>query len=296
MNKNVILIALTLSFLAPLPAAETVRRFMPSELRTGMTGAGAEFVPARTLPGTPFDCVKIANPSGQPLQTPVLTVEKPPLTQRVYAISGLIRYQGVEGRGFLEMWSHFAGGKYFSRTLAETGPMSYFSGDTEWRPIVVPFFSGAGSGAPEKIVLNLVLPARGTVFLGELDLRQYKPTENPLAVVWPGAWWGDTTGGWIGGLAGLLFGLAGAVTGWLTARGRARRTVMVLLYGMLSVGLIGLLLGGLAIAKSQPYAVYYPLGLVGFLLTVIPLAIIRPVKKRYQALELQRMASMDLGG
>ena len=60
------------------------------------------------------------------------------------------------------------------------------------------------------------------------------------------------------------------------------------------MSLLALAAGVAAWSASQPYAVYYPLLLVGLLGTVIPLGLRPSLKRRYQDLELRRMQAMDL--
>ena len=54
----------------------------------------------------------------------VLTILQPKITTDFYAVTGEVRYDNVEGDGFLEMWNHFGEtAAYFSRTLGITGPL-----------------------------------------------------------------------------------------------------------------------------------------------------------------------------
>ena len=51
-------------------------------------------------------------------------MEAPAVTGDSYAITGKVAYEGVEGDGYLEMWSVFPdGSRYFSRTLDDAGPL-----------------------------------------------------------------------------------------------------------------------------------------------------------------------------
>src|SRR5262245_39901377 len=48
----------------------------------------------------------------------LLTIERPKITSARYALRGRVRYEGVEGEGYLEMWNQFPnGGRFFSRSL-----------------------------------------------------------------------------------------------------------------------------------------------------------------------------------
>lgn len=110
-----------------------------------------------------------------------------------------------------------------------------------------------------------------------------------------GAWWSDEAAGLVGGSAGGVLGLCGAMIGVFTSCGVGRRIVLGILYGMLGVGVFCLIGGALALAKSQPYAVFYPLLLIGVLETAMPIYFIPLTKRRFQEMELRRMSAMDAG-
>ena len=68
------------------------------------------------------------------------------------------------------MWNFFpGGGQYFSRTLADQGPMMKLAGTSGWREFVLPFDATAPP-APTRLVVNVVLQGRGSVYLGPLEL------------------------------------------------------------------------------------------------------------------------------
>src|SRR5207245_437754 len=102
----------------------------------------------------------------------------------------------VEGSGYLEMWSRFPQGRFFSRTLEASGPLGSLRGSSDWRPFVLPFFNGPGGAPPQELTVGVVLPGRGTVAVGPLRLVQFADDENPLAA--GGAWWGGRAGGLVG--------------------------------------------------------------------------------------------------
>ena len=237
---------------------------------------------------------QVEGPNGPPATQTVLTIENPGIDSSLYALRGQIRHQGVEGQAYLEMWSQFPGKqRYFSRTLAGAGPMSGVSGDSAWRAIVVPFANEPGGPPPERIELNVVLPAAGQVWLGSFELVQFAPGEDPLAAA-SNAWFDPTTGGLVGGLVGSALGLLGGLIGLLLWLGRSRGLAMGLLVGMLLVGVAALGVGLAAVLSGQPYAVFYPfllLGGLGLVLAGLGLAVGR---RRYQSLELARMQARDM--
>lgn len=219
----------------------------------------------------------------------VAIIEAPAIKGQRYAVTGQVRYQGVEGAGYLEMWSHFPdGGQYFSRTLADVGSMMQLKGSSGWRQFTLPF-DATGAPAPTRLVVNVVLPGRGVVYLGPLQLVDDLPGADGAA----GSL--DRAVGLIGGVAGGLVGCLGALIGVLASRGRAKRFVTIALVSLAIGGTLAFAAGVVALSRSQPYAVYYPLLLIGFLATVIPLGLRPSIRRRYEEIELRRMRAHDLG-
>ena len=108
-------------------------------------------------------------------------------------------------------------------------------------------------------------------------------------------WWSERDAGLIGGIYGVTVGLLGGLIGILAGFGKARRFVLTLRASLLGLGVISLITGVIALAIGQPYAVYYPLLLVGIVLTAV-LGSTWPILRRgYEQRELQRMAAMDAG-
>ena len=246
-------------------------------------------------PGRAYDRLKVENPTAQPLTVTVLTIDAPPITWAKYAVAGFVRHQGVEGKAYLEMWSHFPGGKTsFSRTLAEAGPMRHLEGTADWRPFTLPFTTKDGAAPPEKLVVNVVLPGRGTVVLSGLRLAEYRPDEDPLAAAMrSGAWWGGRMAGLIGGGLGTLIGCLGGLVGLLAGRGKARRFVLAAMSGLIVLGVVVTGVGIAAVAMGQPYAVYYPLLLAGGLSAILPAAMFPTIRKRYAERELRKIQAAD---
>jgi len=157
------------------------------------------------LSGRVIDGTVEVTSSGTGGTFPLVAIDEPAIAGDGYALTGRVRYQGVAGVGFLEMWSVFPdGGRYFSRTLANDGPQARISGDSGWRDFELPFFL-EGSERPVRLELDLVLPGTGRVWVGPLELTSPGATSS--------AWWSDRTGGLIGGIAGSLIGITGAIVG-----------------------------------------------------------------------------------
>jgi hypothetical protein len=123
--------------------------------------------------GTACSAVRIeATGAAQPI--PLLRIEKPPIDRKRWAIEGRIRYEGVASPGYLELWNFFGdGSRYFSRTLAESGPMAQIAGDSDWRAILLPFDATQATAPLVQLEVNAVLPGGGRVDIEPLRLIQY---------------------------------------------------------------------------------------------------------------------------
>jgi hypothetical protein len=229
--------------------------------------------------------------AGQPTTVTVLSVTKPAISMRRYALSGRVKYEAVEGQAYLEMWSHFADrGRFFSRTLG-AGSMQPLSGSSGWREFSLPFLiTDEGFPPPEELVLNVVLPGKGSVEVGKVVLRQFGENEDPTQL--PGQWWDTSTAGLLGGVAGSFIGCLGALIGILSSRGRARRLVLSLMRLLIVLGTMALSLGLYAFAVSQPYVVYYPLLLLGFLTVALSGGLYRQISARYVTRERTKMQTV----
>lgn len=220
------------------------------------------------------------------------TIAHPSVTTPGYALVGMVRYQGVEGQGYIEMWSVFPDGqRFFTRTLAPEGALGAIHGESSWRPFALPFHLHDSDGVPSSLEVNVVLPGRGTVWLGPLRLER---TPSP-AVATAGEWWSQRSGALGGVVLGSLLGLVGALIGGLGGTGRARAFVVSLLTGMVWVGGALALAGAFAVWSSQPRHVWYPLLMLGGVAVLVG-SVVRPaVRRRFAADELRRMAARDVG-
>jgi len=285
---------LLLLLVRSIPAAwagESLRSFDWESLRHEINITAGEVLPGDS--GKVKSMLKVNNSGSTPATITILTIENPQITAPIYALEGLVRYQGVEGNGYLELWNHFPGGaRYYTRTAAKSGPMQYLSGSSKWRRFVLPFYQPNGGEHPRMLELNIVLPGRGTVWIGPLRLMQYAANEDPLAVT--GRWWNDRTGGIMGILLGVTCGLLAALGGILAGKGKAQSLVMVIFRTELALGILMLALGIAARLYSQPYSIWYPMLLVGGILTVVTLVLLPVVARQYQNLELRKMKAMDV--
>ena len=206
-----------------------------------------------------------------------------------YGFTGIVGYEGVEGDAYLEMWSEFPdGSRYFSRTLDARGPTAKLSGTAGARAFALPFFLSAGDVRPVRLEVNVVVPAAGRVVVRELRFA----TGAELSAT-PGAWWSAQTAGWIGAVAGSAVGLFGALIGTLASLGRGRRFVIGGLFALAGVGLVLGVIGLVALASGQPYAVWYPLLLLGVLDPVVALALLPSARRRFDAIAPSGAQTLD---
>jgi hypothetical protein len=139
--------------------------------------------------------------------------------------------------------------------------------------------STAGSKAASKQD-RMAMPPKGP------EMANPQPKEG---------WWSDRDAGWIGGIGGSAIGLMGAVIGLFAGMGKLRRFVLALTAFSIGLGILCLLLGLIALTIGQPYAVYYPLLLLGVILTLVCSLNYPGIRNRYQQIELRKMAAMDAG-
>jgi hypothetical protein len=256
--------------------------------------------------GTPVtidgkSAVKIASTNDTGLRVELLRITNPPVSKMLYAITGDIKYDSVKGDGFLEMWNCFPPdkpgmfeNKYFSRTLGESGDLGKIAGTSNWRTFTLPFDRTGSKTKPTRLEINLVLPGQGTVHIGPIKLVEY---EGDLGLQKPrgagGAWWSDRAAGWIGGIGGSVLGCLGSILAVLAAKGRFRGFVVWTSLTLIAVGVIAFVVGVAAVVLGQPYAVWFPMLLIGFLLLAILPFRLRQYQKGYDDLELRRMVAMD---
>jgi hypothetical protein len=252
----------------------------------GLAAAATEIDWETTAPmsGTVEDgTVEVEGPGTFPL----LSIDDPDVGGTWYEVSGDVAYEGVEGAGYLEMWSYFDdGGAYFSRTLAEEGPLAALTGTSEVRPFVLPFQLLNGAEPPIRIEINVVLSGGGRVAVGPL-------TVNSEAGGSVGAWWSSDQAGLLGAALGSFFGLLGAFVGVVGGLGKARRVVRGALWLGLLLGVTSLAIGGIALVRGQPQHVWYPLLLIGIIATVLDAMMLPTMQRATEAREFQRMKALD---
>lgn len=105
-------------------------------------------------------------------------------------------------------------------------------------------------------------------------------------------WWTEQTSALIGGIGGgglgVLCGCLGAAMGWLIPRGKGKTAIFAVIYVLLAFGAVGLGTGIIALLSNQPYHIYYPLLLIGSLMSIVPLVLRNIARTRFGQIEQRR--------
>lgn len=248
-----------------------------------------DFIPAV---GQEPDHLRLQQTTAEPRLFTLVEIPSPPIDAESYVVRGRLRYQGVTGESYLEMWNHFPGGAaYFTKTLGASGPLGRLTGSSDWREFQLPFHKGK-EPAPEKLVISLQLQGEGSVDITDLEL--IAPFDGIFGESVADAWWSDATGGLIGGIAGSFLGVfLGGVIGPLAGLGRARGFVTATLW-VVGLGSCATLTAGVvAVCSGQPFGVHYPLLLLGGLGAFFGFGGLPLCQQRYRAAEFRRMSALD---
>ncbi len=111
-------------------------------------------------------------------------------------------------------------------------------------------------------------------------------------------WWSAQVAGMIGGIGGgglgSLCGLLGALAGWLAPQGKGKALVLGGFGLMILIGVASLCVGIVALTLGQPYHVWYPLCLIGFILSLVPGILLPVIRMRYRQAEARRLEAEQL--
>jgi hypothetical protein len=322
MKLSIVGALVVLAGISAATAQEVVREFSWTELtKSGHLIAGEVEQPGNA-PGlreqlridSPIGQVKSDIPQGRRKTVTVLDLKNPPVTKHRYALQGSIRYTDVKGLSVIAMWSSFANGQKYAGSAVpfgeidakkHVGPIPCTQGTSDWHPFTLWFVSdesgGKPGGLPTRITLDVEFAGPGTVYLSPVKLCQYdvhsfERMTNPNKVgrpEKPSQWWSDRDAGWIGGIGGSVIGLLGGLIGILGGIGKARRFVLTLTITLVGLGVVSFVIGVVAAMLGQPYAVYFPLLLLGGILAGVCGGNLAALRRRYEQLELRKMAAMD---
>lgn len=251
--------------------------------------------------------VHVVSDGSAPAEIGLVTIKHPSVNTAFYALRGEIRYADVASDGYLEMYVWFGEAtSYFSRSLAEQGPVGKIANHSDWRGFCLPFNSATIPSSPTKLVLNLKLPGRGDVTIRNLRLEQAASMDELLAgqdAPQPTAphaaereGMADRSAGMIGGLAGAVIGCLGSLLEFLASRGRARGFVLGTACTLAGLGAACIGGGIMALATAQVREVAQVLLLLGVLCAVIFPLRLRHYLRQYRQTELRRIDSLDAVG
>ena len=111
------------------------------------------------------------------------------------------------------------------------------------------------------------------------------------------AWFDQQSAGTIGAIFGCLGGGLGALVGctsyYCVVKGRKK--IIYSLFGLcIAIGVVFLVLGLIALFAKQPYHVWYPFLLFGFLMTLLFGTLLPVMRNRFIQNEMRQMSAKDL--
>lgn len=111
-------------------------------------------------------------------------------------------------------------------------------------------------------------------------------------------WFSDTFGTYLGAYGGagvgVLGGVLGGIGGPLAQQGKGRGFVLPAFLITAIVGVILLMAGIAGSILGQPYAVYYPLLLLGFIMAAVFGGLTPMIRMRYQQAEARKLEAEAL--
>jgi hypothetical protein len=254
--------------------------------------------------------LKIENTNNTPLEISLLKVADPSVIKKAYFFLCEIKYENVSSvlnehthdltfipgsfsSGSLKLLGHLppaalGGDGITIEQSGMRGKWGVIAGTSNWRPCQFLVVRNASEGLPTQLELKLSLPGSGIVYLRPIKL---------LGVV--SSWWPAQQGGMVGGAVGIfggIIGCFGGLLGCLAGFGKARKFVLMTTKIFIALGMFLAITGIVAILCKQPYFVWYVFLLPGVILTLVFSLNFPLIQRRYDDLEIRRMASIDAMG
>jgi hypothetical protein len=111
-------------------------------------------------------------------------------------------------------------------------------------------------------------------------------------------WWSQQDGALIGAIGGSAIGILGALfgslVGYFAPRGKCKGFIIPFHLALVIIGAATLCAGITALILKQPYHVWYPLTLCGFILTVVLGCLFPVVSKRYADADRRKLDAEQL--
>lgn len=234
--------------------------------------------------------LRVSNADSMPTRFPLVVLDDLSPTMNTFAVEGQIKYWNVEGEAYLEMWTVLPdGSRFFTRTIAESGPLQKITGTSEWRAFSLPFNVSGELPEHVKLEVNVFMPGAGIIDISPLRIVNFSPDLFQQQTYW----WSGQTGGWIGGSLGMGIGLLGVLLTYLARKNVPFRVVQSVLVVELVLACVCIVAGIIAVIHSQPFFVCYPLLLVGFLASVLVSVGEFRLRRHYREIELRKMRALD---
>jgi hypothetical protein len=238
--------------------------------------------------------------NGTPLEVSLVKITNTSVIKKTYWISCEVKYENV-WHGLMQHTNHSVYTESGNLKLLAHIPPSAPGGDeftnashfdlrgtSNWQLYTLVVDRAAVEGLPTQLELKLSLPGHGTVYLRSIKL---------LGVT--GSWWSAKQSGMIGGAVGIfggIIGCFGGLLGCLAGFGKARKFVLTTTKIFIGLGMLLTITGIAAILCGQPYFVWYVFLLPGVILTLVFSLNFPLIQRRYDDLEIRRMASIDAMG
>jgi hypothetical protein len=252
--------------------------------------------------------LKIENTNNSPLEISLLKITNSSVIKKTGSISCEVKYENVSPNDNRNRYMLFGlvrdpffqyGLQWFCISPPTvlggdeyTNTMSYpISGTSNWRRYDFPdeAWMRTDANLPREVGISYFFQGCGTVYLRPIKLIKWVSPNSSN-------WWSPQQSGLIGGIGGSIIGCFGGLIGWLVSKGKARKFVLTATASAIVLGFL-LTIGGLVAAiLKQPYSVWYALLLPGVILVLVFSLNLHSIQRRYDELEIRRMASIDVMG
>jgi hypothetical protein len=241
--------------------------------------------------------LKIENTNDAPLEVSLLTITNSSLIHKASTIEWEMKYENVRySSTSTRLWANLRFFEIFPPQAAGGDNLTnyqddYFKDTKNWDKYDfglrhAPYDNQTRS---DELRLKFFFQSSGTIYLRPVKL---------LGVA-SGGWWSAKQGAMVGGAVGIfggIIGCFGGVLGCLAGFGKARKFVLTTTKIFIALGMFLTIAGIVAIACGQPFFVWYIFLLPGVMLTLIFSLNFPLIQRRYDDLEIRRMASIDAMG
>jgi hypothetical protein len=235
--------------------------------------------------------LKIENTNNAPLEVSLLKITNSSVIKNANTVSCEMKYKDVSDEsttpaGNLTLLrnippSAFGGDEHTNKNWFD------FFGTSNWKRYDFGINLGETEGLPTQLEFKFFLPKNGTVYLRPIKLMGTVDSFN---------WWSPQQAGLIGGIGGSIIGCFGGLIGLLAGKGKARNFVLGAVKFSITLGILLIIAGLVAMSLKQPYAVWYALLLPGVILVLVFSLNLHSIQRRYDELEIRRMTSIDTMG